>query len=68
MNDKKTGARAPHPAESKEICSKCVNEEFLRQTIRESGVDGQCSYCSDPGRTLAIGEVCILGRADALVG
>jgi hypothetical protein len=39
------------------LCSKCVNDGFLRRQIEHKGLDAGCSYCKTLAPTVSIGEV-----------
>ena len=45
------------PSEEKCICSECVGEPFLRDSIRSRGKEARCSYCEKQGATIRISEM-----------
>ncbi len=43
--------------ESKRICSRCVNEPFLRNWIDSDGTEDKCSYCDRWGKSVSVSEL-----------
>ena len=38
------------------VCWRCVGEDYLRADINRKGIVRQCSYCSETGESLTVGE------------
>lgn len=52
-------------AAEKLVCSICVREPFLQETIGTAGQAGTCAYCGSPGGVISIGE--LAGRVGAVL-
>lgn len=43
--------------EDRNICERCVGEDYLRADIQGNGADDECSYCGKHARTITIGDL-----------
>lgn len=39
------------------LCSRCVDDQFLNNEIKNRGREGTCSYCGEVGRTFTIEDL-----------
>ena len=43
----------------KNICSNCVNDEYLKTWINDNSEDGYCDYCNKNEKVVSIDELLI---------